>query len=236
MMSRSFKILAALLSYPDEAIQAAAPDFKAVLAEEGIIPEGQQMRLGHLIDELATRELFDLQERYVDLFDKSRALSLHLFEHVHGEGRDRGQAMVDLQAIYEENGLEISAKELPDYLPLFLEFLSTIPLEEAQAMLGEPRHVLEALRDRLRKRKTIYATVMRALVSVAADNAAADINDIQTEDDDPDDLEALDRIWEEKPVEFGPGDESCPVAENMLAKMKIPAGEKPVTGNLGETA
>jgi nitrate reductase delta subunit len=73
-MYRSFKILGALLSYPDATIQEAAAHFKAIMAEEGIIPEGQQMRLGHLIDELATRDLYDLQERYVGLFDRSSAL------------------------------------------------------------------------------------------------------------------------------------------------------------------
>ncbi|MDG1418716.1 MAG: nitrate reductase molybdenum cofactor assembly chaperone [Maricaulis sp.] len=235
-MYRSFKILGALLSYPDAAIQEAAPHFKAIMAEEGIIPEGQQMRLGHLIDELATRDLYDLQERYVGLFDRSSALSLHLFEHVHGEGRDRGQAMVDLKQIYADNGLEISAKELPDFLPLFLEFLSTLPLEEARTMLGEPRHVLEAIRDRLRKRKTIYASVFRALVSVAADNAAAETGDIQTADNDPSDLEALDKAWAEDAIEFGPGEQGCPVADDMVARLKVPPADTPAVNAMGENA
>ncbi|WP_300530543.1 nitrate reductase molybdenum cofactor assembly chaperone [Maricaulis sp.] len=221
-MTRTFKIFAALLSYPTEAIQAASPEFRGVLEQEGLLPVGQQLRLGHLIDQLATGDLYDLQERYVSLFDRSKSLSLHLFEHVHGESRDRGQAMVDLQDLYARNGLEISAKELPDYLPLFLEFLSTLPLEEARALLGEPGHVLEALRDRMRKRKSIYAAVFRALLSVAATNAAAGIADIHTEDEDPDDLEALDEAWAEEPVTFGPGEQGCPIADQMVAKMNAP--------------
>jgi nitrate reductase delta subunit len=233
-MMRTFKILAALLSYPDEAIKQSAPAFKAVLADEGLIPERQQMRLGHLIDEIVSRDLYDLQERYVALFDRSTALSLHLFEHVHGEGRDRGQAMVDLQQVYADHGLMISAKELPDFLPMFLEFLSTLPRDEALTMLGEPRHVLEAIRDRLRKRKSIYASVFRALASIAGDNAAAQAGDILTADDDPDDLEALDRLWEEDPVVFGPGEQACPVADNLVAKMKIPDGEAPRTRHEGD--
>ena len=219
-MNRTFKILSALLSYPDAAIQEAAGDFRAILAEEGLLPAGQQLRLGHLIDQIAQRDLYDLQERYVDLFDRSRALSLHLFEHVHGESRDRGQAMVDLKALYARKGLEISAQELPDYLPLFLEYLSLLPIEEARDLLGQPKHVLEALRDRARKRKSLYAAVFRALVTLAADTAAAGQDDIQTEDDDPDDLEALDEIWAEDPVEFGPGDQSCPMAGDMVSRMK----------------
>ena len=226
-MMRTFKVMAALLSYPGEAIQEAAADFKSVLAEEGIVPQGQRMRLAGLIDELASGDLYDLQERYVELFDRSAALSLHLFEHVHGEGSDRGQAMVDLQALYAEHGLEIAAKELPDFLPLFLEFLSTFALDEARTMLGEPRNVLEALGDRLDKRASLYASVFRALVSIAADNAAAAIGDIRSEDDDPDDLEALDRIWEEEPVVFGPGEQGCSIADDMVARLKVPGRQQP---------
>lgn len=229
-MSRTFKVLAALLSYPTEDIQAAAPAFKSVLAEEGLLPERQQMRVGHLIDQLATRDLYDLQERYVSLFDRSKSLSLHLFEHVHGEGRDRGQAMVDLQELYAQHGLEISAKELPDYLPMFLEFLSVLPLPEARAMLGEPGHVLEALRDRMRKRKSIYASVFRAMLSIADSNAAASVTDIHTADEDPDDLEALDEAWAEEPVTFGPGEEGCPIADQMVAKMNAPAAAPKTQG------
>lgn len=226
-MTRSFKVIAALLSYPNEAIQGAAADFKPVLAQEGIIPQNQQTLLGQLIDELATRDLYDLQERYVQMFDRSRALSLHLFEHVHGESRERGQAMVDLQLLYAKHGLEISAKELPDFLPLFLEFLSTLPLDDARTMLGEPRHVLEAIRDRLRKRKSVYTAVFEALISVAADTAAAEVSDVQTQDDNPDDLEALDKIWEEEPVIFGQGEQGCPVADNIVAKFDVPGDQQP---------
>lgn len=227
-MARTFKVMAALLSYPDETIQQAAADFKSVLAEEGIVRQPHQARLAPLIDELARGDLYDLQERYVELFDRSAALSLHLFEHVHGEGSARGQAMVDLQALYAEHGLEITARELPDYLPLFLEFLSTFALDEARAMLGEPRHVLEALGDRLGKRQSIYASVFGALVGLAGDNAAAAVGDIRSEDDDPDDLEALDRIWEEQPVTFGPDEQGCSIAEDMVARLEVPGAEQPL--------
>jgi nitrate reductase molybdenum cofactor assembly chaperone NarJ/NarW len=225
MMARTFKVMAALLSYPEAGIQAAGPELKAGLAEEGLLSTGQQARLGHLIDQLENRDLYDLQERYVSLFDRSRALSLHLFEHVHGESRARGQAMVDLQNVYGQHGLEINAKELPDFLPLFLEFLSTLPLDEARSLLGETSHVLEALRDRLRKRKSIYAAVFRSLLTLAAIDAETDAQaEIQTEDEEPDDLEALDKAWAEEPVTFGPGEAGCNVAEKMLEKMNLPAG------------
>jgi nitrate reductase molybdenum cofactor assembly chaperone NarJ/NarW len=223
MMAKTFKVMAALLSYPVAEIQAAGPELKAVMAEEGLLSAGQQTRLGHLIDQLTSRDLYDLQERYVSLFDRSRTLSLHLFEHVHGESRARGQAMVDLQNVYGEKGLEISAKELPDFLPLFLEFLSTLPMAEASLLLGETSHVLEALRDRLRKRKSIYAAVFRSLLTLATMDAETSQAEIQTEDEEPDDLEALDKAWAEEPVTFGPGEAGCNVAEKMLEKMKLPA-------------
>ena len=102
------------------------------------------------------------------LFDRTRSLSLHLFEHVHGESRDRGQAMIDLKSLYESAGLEISATELPDFVPLFLEFLSTRPRAEACELLGQPAHILAAMAERLRKRHSAYEAVFRALVALAA--------------------------------------------------------------------
>ncbi|SDL66338.1 respiratory nitrate reductase chaperone NarJ [Maricaulis salignorans] len=234
MMAKTFKVMAALLSYPTADIQGAGPELKAVLAEEGLLSVGQQTRLGHLIDQLESRDLYDLQERYVSLFDRSRTLSLHLFEHVHGESRARGQAMVDLQNVYGEKGLEINAKELPDFLPLFLEFLSTLPLAEASDLLGETSHVLEALRDRLRKRKSIYAAVFRSLLTLATMDAEAAPVEIQTEDEEADDLEALDKAWAEEPVTFGPGEAGCNVAEKMLEKMKLPTAPAVSVRSQGE--
>jgi nitrate reductase molybdenum cofactor assembly chaperone NarJ/NarW len=180
---------------------------------------------------LAARDLFDVQERYVLLFDRTRSLSLYFFEHIHGESRDRGQAMVDLMALYERNGLSIGAKELPDYLPMFLEFLSTMPIDQAGALLAEPMHILEALAERHRKRKSAYAVVFRVLVDLAAGKADPDAVAALLEDpeDDPNDLEALDRIWEDEVVTFGPEaggmvspDGSCPATREILHRMDSP--------------
>ena len=137
------------------------------------------------------------------MFDRSRTLSLHLFEHVHGESRDRGQAMADLLALYEEHGLDMTAGELPDFLPLFLEFLSLLPQEEAKAMLAEPSGILRALTDRLAGRDAGYGAVMAALADLAEAPALA-VSDIPEED--PNDLEALDAVWAEAEVQFGPGE------------------------------
>ncbi|MCW5724019.1 MAG: nitrate reductase molybdenum cofactor assembly chaperone [Maricaulaceae bacterium] len=235
-MAATFKALALLLSYPTEDIQAAAPELKRLLNAEGLVPEPLRLKLNRLIGELDSRDLMDLQERYVLLFDRTRSLSLHLFEHVHGEGRDRGQAMVDLQTLYAEHGLEIAASELPDYLPMFLEFLSTLETDKAQAMLGEPLHVVAALRQRLQKRKSVYAGVFLALEAIAAGRAdeAALAELLAMDDDDPDDLIALDRAWEDEPVTFGPDSPGktggCPKAEDMLARIKNPPAEPRAEG------
>ncbi|MDH3233590.1 MAG: nitrate reductase molybdenum cofactor assembly chaperone [Alphaproteobacteria bacterium] len=223
-MIRTFKALSALLSYPSEEIKAAASEFSEAIAAEALVSDEQRRALDALLDGMAHRDLYDLQEQYVALFDRTRALSLHLFEHVHGESRDRGQAMVDLLRLYEDAGLVIEASELPDYLPLFLEFLSTQPLTEARDLLNQPLHIIAALGQRLRQRESAYAAVMDTLVAVAsgAAEAAAVTAILEVPDDDPNDLAELDRVWEEAAVVFGPGGEGgddCPKASDILQRM-----------------
>ena len=201
----TFRALSALLAYPTEELAAAVPEIAAALAAEAVLAADARAALAPLLADLSTHDLFDLQERYVALFDRSRRLSLHLFEHIHGESRDRGQAMVDLARHYESGGLLLTANELPDYLPLFLEFLSTRPFDEARALLGQTAHVLTVLEERLAKRDAPYAAVLAALVAIAG--AAADRPGAAEEDGEAaDDLAALDAAWEETAVAFGPGD------------------------------
>jgi len=221
-MAKTFKILAALLSYPTQDIADAAGEFAGVLEAEALLPRRDQTAVNRLAAQLASRDLYDLQERYVQLFDRSRTLSLHLFEHVHGESRDRGQAMVDLLALYEQSGLEMVAGELPDFLPLFLEYLSTRNVGEARAFLGETSHVLDALAERLRKRDSIYASVFRALGQLADRSAAVD-GTVETPASEDTSLEAIDKAWAEEQVVFGPDpDAGCPAASDMLGRMAVP--------------
>ena len=166
-MRLTLRILSALLRYPDEAVQQAVPELAGALAEDGLLSSEQRASLQPLLDALASADLLDAQERYVGLFDRGRAVSLHLFEHVHGESRDRGQAMVDLRDRYEAQGLEITAKELPDYLPLFLEYLSVLPSAQAAEELAQPGVILSALADRLEEKGTPYAAPMRILADLA---------------------------------------------------------------------
>lgn len=227
-MTNSFKAFSALLSYPTEDTKAAAEDIRTIIHNEVQGPIWALHKLDGLIDDIKTLDLYELQERYVFLFDRTRSLSLHLFEHVHGESRDRGQAMVDLQELYGRSGLEIGARELPDYLPLFLEYLSLRPDDEARALLAEPIAVIAALKERLKKRKSVYTCVFAMLEAMAA--AAPKKNHLEelrrAPDDDPNDLEALDKAWEDAPVTFGPGEEGCPQAEQMLKRMRVD-DEKP---------
>jgi nitrate reductase delta subunit len=91
-MARTLKVLSALLSYPTQELQGAGDALRSALRDEPLLPDETQKHLQQLIGEIAVGDLYDLQERYVDLFDRGRSLSLYLFEHVHGESRDRGQA------------------------------------------------------------------------------------------------------------------------------------------------
>jgi nitrate reductase delta subunit len=220
-MARTYKALALLLSYPEEAYRDLYQAALAVIEEERLLRGAKG--LPRLANELASEDLLDLQSRYVQLFDRSRTLSLHLYEHVHGESRDRGQAMVELGSLYASRGVLLSAHELPDYLPVFLEFLSLMKPLEAAALLGEAAHVLTALRDRLKKRRSPYAAVFAALVELADTSADAQaLSALMAEpEDDPDDLAALDRAWAEEPVSFGPEQTgSCPKATEMISRMR----------------
>lgn len=221
---KTLKVLSALLAYPTPELAAAGPELKAILQTEGLLSRAGRAGVEALIDDIASRDILDAQERYVLLFDRTRSLSLHLFEHVHGESRDRGQAMVDLLKLYEDAGYTPTASELPDFLPLFLEFASTRPPREALELVGQPGHVLAALGERLRKRQSPYEAVFSALVALSkAKLDAAAIEALRSEPDpEPDDLEAIDAAWEEEEVRFGPGaanDSDCG-RDGLAAKLR----------------
>lgn len=238
-MTRTFKVLSLLLTYPERDLQEAIPDLRAALADEGLVGSAALGALAPLLTSMERLDLLALQERYVFLFDRTRSLSLHLFEHIHGESRDRGQAMVDLMAVYERYGLEIDARELPDFLPLFLECLSTLPLDEALTLLNQPLPILSVLRQRLDKRESPYAAVFKALETVAAGTAdEEDVRALMAEpDDDPNDLAALDSIWEAEAVTFGnaAAPDACGagrLATRLRAAQRQPTDPRPPSNGL----
>ncbi len=225
-MQKTLKSFSLLLSYPSSELQDAIASIRDALGQDSLLPKRFQQGLEPLLDELETGDLYDLEERYVALFDRSRSLSLNLFEHVHGESRDRGGAMVDLLETYRAGGFEPTGRELPDHLPVLLEFLSLRPLAEARATLADAAHILEALRLRLLRRESAYAALFAALVRIAAkrpDKAA--LADLAREaEEDPDDQEALDAAWEETEVRFAANPEAgCPAGREMLSRMAVPA-------------
>jgi nitrate reductase delta subunit len=226
MMDRSLKALSLILSYPSRELQDAMPEIGAVLDGDPRIATDTRAALHGLTDGFATADLYDMQESYVMLFDRSRTLSLNLFEHVHGESRDRGGAMVSLIETYREGGFEPATSELPDHLPVLLEFLASRPSSEAQETLADAAHILDALRARLVRRESGYAAVFAALSQLANTQADAKaVADMLAQpDDDPTDLEALDAVWEETEVTFGPDPNAgCPQVRDMLAAMDRPA-------------
>ncbi len=204
---KTLKVLSVLLTYPTPELLEAADELKAVLRREGVLKKQALNGVLNLVDALVEGDLFDAQERYILLFDRTRSLSLHLFEHVHGESRDRGQAMVDLIKVYEDGGFTPTISELPDFLPLFLEFAAIQTPEAALELIGQPGHVFAALSERLGKRQSPYQAVFIALVALSKaklDEAA--LAALRAEPDpEPDDLEALDAAWAEEEVSFGPG-------------------------------
>ena len=227
---KTFKALSALLSYPTADLLAAVPAIRHVLASEGVIPLVQALALEPLLDSLAGDDLYDLEERYVLLFDRSRTLSLNLFEHIHGESRDRGGAMVDLLDTYRAGGFDLTGTELPDHLPVLLEFLSTLPLTDARAILADAGHILVALAERLARRETVYAPVLAAIVAIAqaTPESEAARTLLAEVDDDPTDLAALDATYAEAQVMFGPDpDAGCPISRDILARMDLPARTAP---------
>jgi nitrate reductase molybdenum cofactor assembly chaperone NarJ/NarW len=189
----SLRVLAALLSYPDAERRSWLPEMAQILRREQAVPAGRFAELDALIETLRATDPFDVEAEYVQLFDRGRGTSLHLFEHVHGDSRDRGPAMIDLAQTYEKAGLLLAPGELPDYLPAVLEFVSTQPPREAKAFLGETAHILNAIFGALQKRGSAYASVLGALLELAGEKAQP----IAPAADEP-----LDETWAEPPV-FG---------------------------------
>lgn len=191
--SISLRVLARLLSYPDAQLRSQLGDLRAALHADKTVPADRLAGLDALMTTLAGSDALDIEAQYVEIFDRGRATSLHLFEHVHGDSRDRGPAMIDLAQTYEKAGLYLGPDEMPDYLPVVLEFVSTQPPKEARAFLSEMAHIFNAVFNALQQRSSAYASVLGALLELAGEKAHA----VKVAPD-----EELDAAWEE-PVVFG---------------------------------
>lgn len=197
-MNLLFKAFSALLSYPTQDMREALPEIAETVRTSRLIASREQEALFALIDDIGRGDQLAAEERYVDLFDRGRALSLHLFEHLHGESRDRGSAMVELKQLYAAAGYDLASSELPDYLPVVLEYLSLRELAEAREMLTDCAHILRSIARSLIGRQSPYAAVLQALLVIAGESPI----DASTVPAVKERREALDRDWAEQPA-FG---------------------------------
>ena len=190
--STSLRVLARLLSYPDAMLRGDLPDMREALHADNVLPAARMAELNALMVTLENGDALENEAEYVHVFDRGRATSLHLFEHVHGDSRERGPAMIDLAQTYEKAGLFLGPDEMPDYLPAVLEFVSTQPPKEARAFLGEMAHIFNAIFSALAKADSPYASVIGALLEIAGETA----HPVKVAPEEP-----IDATWEE-PVVF----------------------------------
>jgi nitrate reductase delta subunit len=194
------RALGALLTYPRPELLAALPDIRSLVGSSRLIDSARRGRLETLIAELSASDPLELEQRYVSLFDTGRSTCLWLFEHVHGESRERGQAMVDLKKVYERAGFQLVGNELPDYLPAVLEYLSYRELPEVRDMLGDCAHILRKIGERLATGGSHYAAVFDALLAIAA-QPTFDLPVTTTPEPAlPEDMARLDEEWMDAPA------------------------------------
>ena len=190
--SKSLRVLARLLGYPDAELRGHLAELRDALHEERALPPQRLAELDALIASLAQGAPLDVEAAYVELFDRGRSTSLHLFEHVHGDSRERGPAMIDLAQTYEKAGMYLAEGEMPDFLPVLLEFTSTQPPREAREFLSEMAHIFNAIFSALQQRGSAYASVLGALLELAGEKAQP----VEIAAEEP-----MDAVWQE-PVVF----------------------------------
>lgn len=201
-MIKTYKVLSLLLSYPKNELQEFLPQVENILREDSLLQEDKISGLIEFCNRFSEYDLINWQEEYVQLFDYSRSVSLHIFEHIKGDSRDRGQAMVNLMEFYKASGMQLTTKELPDYIPAFLEFLSTLTPEKAAELLGETVHVLDRINEALNESGNMYSSIFQAIISLSSKTPDKAITREMIKNEKPLDLDAE---YEEEPVTFGGG-------------------------------
>jgi len=192
----ALRALAALLGYPHPDLRSALPEIAEVLRQASAIPAADREALLALINEIAASDQLDAEERYVATFDRGRATSLNLFEHLHGDSRDRGQAMVELKQMYERAGFALTTSELPDYLPVLLEYLSQRDKAEIIDVLGDCAHIVCSIGEALLKRESRYAAVLQAVLRIAGEPPLDPVRAAKR----PKERLDPDRDWAERPA------------------------------------
>ena len=170
-MAHTLRAIAWLLRYPDDELRAALPAIAQALVDEGALQGHRLTEVQALIERLIKLPALRTEAEYVELFDRGRRTALHLFEHVHGDSRDRGPAMIDLVQTYERAGLLLTDGELPDHLPVVLEYASTQPPEAAREFLRELAHIVRAIFTGTLDRGSPYASLLAAVLELAGERA-----------------------------------------------------------------
>lgn len=208
-MIKTYKTLSLLLSYPNNELQNFLPQVEKELKEESLLHENIITEIAKFCKRFNELDLTNWQGEYVQLFDYSRSVSLHIFEHIKGDSRDRGQAMVNLMEFYKEKGMHLTSKELPDYIPAFLEFLSTQSITKSSELLGETVNIMDKINEALNENENPYSSIFKAIISLSAKKPNKEITKEMIKNEKPLDLDAE---YEEEPVTFG-GAAGCPSQE-----------------------
>jgi nitrate reductase molybdenum cofactor assembly chaperone NarJ/NarW len=230
----SLRLTGLLLDYPSEELWQHQPELLEAVAESPELTQEQRLDLALYITAFCKQDLLDAQSAYTGLFDRGRATSLLLFEHVHSESRHHGQAMVDLMGQYREAGLEIDSRELPDYLPLYLEYLTTRDENQAREGLRDIAPILALLSARMQERDSHYAELFDLLLALSGSDIATETvrEGIRQEarDDTP---AALDAVWEEEQIKFL-GEQSCASGDETAHQKRFAGAVAPQYLNLDE--
>ena len=219
---KALKLIGVLLDYPAEELWQHRDELLAA-TNDPLLSAARRLQLHAFVDDMTSQMPMDAQETWLSLFDRGRAMSLLLFEHIHGESRDRGQAMVDLMETYRKNGFEMATRELPDYLPLVLEYLSQRPESEVTDWLKHTGPIIELLAARAGERQSPYALLFELLIEIG--QGEFDLTVLrkkvasEARDDTP---EVMDQVWEEEAVRFG---NDAP-SENCAPPQRLPTGTK----------
>ncbi|MCW8827458.1 MAG: nitrate reductase molybdenum cofactor assembly chaperone [Gammaproteobacteria bacterium] len=164
-----YKILSALLDYPNQELVEHLPEIRAEIDGSQNIEKEEKEALYKFLDHLTSMPLTEQQADYVKTFDMTPEHSLHLTHHLFGDDNDRnrGPALIDLAGLYQDYGIEVATNELPDFLPLILEFTSLLEEKEATMFLSDAHKVLALLADNLTKAGSPYAALLSIVKSRA---------------------------------------------------------------------
>ncbi len=226
---RLLKLIGVLIDYPQDELWQHREELLSA-TDDPELSKQRQAELRDFVSILLGTDPLAAQDAWLSTFERGRSMSLLLLEHIHGESRDRGQAMVDLIDAYRKNGFDLTAKELPDYLPLLLEYLSHRSPDEARDWLGHVKHIVGMLAARAAERRSPYTILFAILVELAAGNLDVSVLRRRASAEPRDDTaEVMDRLWEEEAVRFAPEAraEDCSPAGHSPARNIAPRQVQP---------